>query len=410
MTDALLQANTKDGVAHYLRANAQAQLGQPTEARKSAARAYRFAVNSNQRFEAAQLAARLAVREDRPGLAQLWLRRTAIHSPTDAADAGIARDYNVLRRINPWSFRFNASVRPSDNVNNGANSPTVLINGEQDPFALPLSGTSLALSGVIGTLDARVGYKLRENKDSQTTIGARLHVQRVRLSDSAREQAPTARNGDFAFNYAEASLAHAFRVGSGDQKGTARVGLDLGTAEFGGARIYDFLRISGSRDWRISPDSNFTIAGNIEERNAPSNTLNARIHNLQATWRQGLGDGDRLDVTFGVRDSDASSVNGTSTSLTLRALYTLGRKIGPTRIQAGLGFAVTDYPAYQLIQPVPGGREDQAWNANIDFVFDDVDYAGFAPRLSIRAGNTDSNISRFTTEQLTVTLGFASKF
>jgi hypothetical protein len=409
LTQGLIQANPRDGVAYYLRANAYAQIGQPSNARKAVARAYRLGVNSTQKFEAAQLAARLAVQEEKPGLAQLWLRRTAIHSPTEAADKGIARDYTILRRINPWSFRLSGSIEPSDNVNNGAESPANLINGEP-AFGLPFSGSALALSGVVGTLDLRVAYRLRASKTSETSLSTRLYLQRVNLSDSARAAAPAASDSDFAFNYAEVSVSHGFRAGPKDKGGTARLGLDIGVAEYGGSKIYDFARLSGSRKWHLSSKTALEISGNVEYRDAPLRTLDATVYSLQATWQQAVGKGNRLDLTLGLRDSQATSVNGTSTSTSLRAVYRLGRKIGPARVQAGFGVAATDYPAYNLFLPVAGGRQDEAWDANIDFVFEDVDYAGFAPRLSIRTSQTESNISRFSTEQLTVTLGIASKF
>ena len=353
----------------------------------------------------------MAVGEERPGLAQLWLRRTAIHSDDEASDQGIARDYKILRRINPWSFRLSGGIQPSDNVNNGAESPIYLINGE--PSIGSLSGSALALSGVIATFDANVSYRLRESKKSQTHVGARFFSQRVRLSDSARATAPGVSNGDFTFNFGELSLNHAFVVGQKDRPGEAKVGLAVGQAHYGGNKIYDFVRINGARSWRLSETTRFELSGAAESRKAALGTLDADILTLTAMMQRHLGNGNRLDLTFSIRDSDATNINGTSRSASIRALYSLGKKVGPARMQAGLGIASTNYPQFFVgIAPVASviERQDEAINANLDFVFEDIDYAGFVPRLSIQAARSRSNDSRFTTRQLTLSLGITSKF
>lgn len=409
LTRGLLQANRKDGVAHYLQASAYARLGRPGDARAAAARAYRFGTNNTQKFEAAQLAARLAVAEERPGMAQLWLRRTAIHSPNEAADKGIARDYTRLRQINPWSFRLNGSLQPSDNVNNGADSPLNIIDGV--PYVGLNSGAAQALSGVIGTLDFSLGYRLSQNERRETRVGARYYLQRVQLSDDARALAPSASNSDFAFDYGELNLSHRFLVGDNQNAGPVNLTLSFGHAEYGGVKIYDTTRLNAARRWRLSDQQQLSLGLSAERRNSIYQSLDGTIWGANAGLTYSLAGNSELEVSLSFRDSRAASVNGTSRATALSAVYTLGRKLGPARVQAGLGLAQTDYPRYLVGNiVVPGGRQDEAWNANIDFVFEDIDYAGFAPRLSLRTARTSSNISRFATEQLTLTLGIASKF
>ena len=43
-------------------------------------------------------------------------------------------------------------------------------------------------------------------------------------------------------------------------------------------------------------------------------------------------------------------------------------------------------------------------------LFDQLDYAGFAPMLRLRAGRKSSNDSRYDIRELSVSLGIESKF
>ena len=100
----LLKADARDPFAYFVIAQSYAALGQNTQGRRAAARAYRFAEARPDRMRAAQLAAQLAFAENRPSLTQVWLRRTAIHVDNPEDEAQLARDYRALRRINPWSL------------------------------------------------------------------------------------------------------------------------------------------------------------------------------------------------------------------------------------------------------------------------------------------------------------------
>lgn len=411
LSDALLQARPKDPLIHFMRATAQTQLGQAGPGRRSAARAYRLSDDPGDKFQAAQLAARLALQEERPTLAQIWLRRTAIHAPDDKAKALIARDYKVLRRINPWSFRLRGELRPSSNINNGADTALQVIDGV--PVTGRLSGGAQALSGVIGSLDIATSYRLRQSDRSMTSVGGRLYVQRVRFSDEAREMAPEVDNSDYASTYGEVSLRHAFAVGPEGMGGSAAVDVALGTSWWGGERNYDFARVGGERTWRLSDGSRIRAHASAETRfSARYRTNDADILGIGLRYFVPLDNGDSMTATLALRDSDAEHPNGSYRSASLRLAYGLGRPIGPVRVDAGLVLGYTDYPEYLSAGfiRVPGGRQDESIYGDINLFFDRYDYAGFAPMLRLRAGRKSSNDSRFDITEYTVSLGIESKF
>lgn len=403
----LLEADAKDAEAHYLLARAYAQTGAAARGRRSAARAYRFSRFPQDKFQTAQLAARLAYAENRPMLSQIWLRRTVIHAPSPEVEELVARDYRAVRAANPWYFRLRADLRPSNNVNNGADTALQVIDGV--PVTGFLSGAARALSGVIGTLDLYSSYRLHQGPRSATTLSGRYYAQRVELSAEAREQAPLLSRRDFNSTYAEATLRHRFAVG---EAGNAALGLSYGTSWYGGARAYDFARLSGERSWRLRGGQTLSVNGLLEDRhNARFGTNDARILELGAQFRQPLGNGDRLDFALALRESDARWFNGSYRSASLRAGYAFGRPVGPMRLSAGLVLGYTDFPIFRSgLFLVPGGRQDQSIYGDVSMLFDQWDYAGFAPLLRLRAGRKSSNDSRYDIREFSVSLGIESKF
>jgi len=407
----LLKANPHDPMAYYVIAQAHAGLGQPNLGRRAAAYAYRYSPAGPARFEAAQLAAKMAYAEGKPTLTQIWLRRTAIHAPTEHDEKLVAQDYRALRTINPWSFRLRTDLRPSNNVNNGSDTALQIIDGV--PVTGTLSGTARALSGVIGSLDVATAYRLHADERSSTSLGARLYVQRVGLSSAARDLAPNAENSDFASTYAEISLRHGFAVGDVDKNGSAAVELALGESWYGGQRSYRFAMIKAERQWQLSQGRTLlTLKAVAENRTkARYRTNDARILGFGAEVYRKMSGGDSLGVTFAFRDSVAQYHNGTFSSASMRTSYTFAKPVGPARLSAGLVLGYSDFPVYRSgIFLVPGGRQDKSIYGDLSLFFDRYDYAGFAPVLRFRTGRKSSNDSRFDMRELSVTLSIQSKF
>ena len=407
----LLQANPADPFPHFVMASAHAQMGQPGPARRSAAQAFRFADASPDKFQAAQLASRMALQEKRPTLAQIWLRRTAIHAPNDQVLDQVAKDYRLLRQINPWAFRLRGALRPSSNVNNGADTALQIIDGV--PVIGYLSGSAQSLSGVIGTVDVSVFYRLQGTQSSKTTLGGRVYVQRVALSDSAKEQAPDVSGSDFASTFAEFQANHLWAVGPANRGGTAELGLNLGENWYGGARNFRFVRLSGGRSWQVSPRNRLRFRLSGEKRSkARSATYDAHILSGEAHFMRGMANGNRLNISAAFRDSDAAEANGTFKSASVRVGYDFGRPIGPVRLGAALTLGYSDYPKFwhPVIRWHPGGRQDQSAYVDVNMFFSDWDYAGFAPVLRLRAGRKTSTDTRFSSREFSVSLGVESTF
>lgn len=406
MANGLVLAEPDAAYPHAILARAHLMAGDNTAARKSAARAFALAPAGPDRFVMGQLAARTAIAADRPGLAQFWLRRTAIHAP-EAAKAAIAEDYRILRRMNPLSFSIDASLRPSSNVNNGSETAFQVIDGV--PVTGVLSGAAQALSGTVGSLDVNLRYRLRADEKSLTAVGARLYSRRVALSDSAKAQAPTATNRDFSADFGEVSLQHGFAAG---ENSIANVTVAVGQAAYGGTSSFRFVRTGAEHSWLLDADARFSVGVSLEDRNGVSSArFNARATSLGVQYAKPLANGDQVTLALGLRNTEATFVNDRSRAVNLRAGYGLGAPVGAVSLSGALSLGFADFPDYLSgFIVVPGGRQETSVQAEITARFDTMDYAGFVPELSLRAGRTGSNDSRFDTREFSVAIGIGSKF
>ncbi len=403
----LLRPDPRDPLVYYILARAHARLNDPDLARRAAALSYRFASTAPARFEAAQFASQMAFQAERYSLSQLWLRRTAIHAPSEHDRDRVARDYRLLRRINPWSLRLRADLRPSNNVNHGSDTALNIIDGIPDGGTIP--GAGMALSGLIASLDLVPSFRLHSAARSSTTLGARLYLERVALSSEAKNQAPEARNGDFGSTFAELSLTHIFAAG---RDGEAAGELALGESWYGGTRSYRFARVETRRAWRLGNDAHLQLRADLERRfRALYASSDARILGLGADMVARLGNGNVLRLALALRDADSQSNNGSYSSASARAVYTLGRAIGPARLSAGLTLGHTRYESFaaSLFIP-PTRRRDTSVHGDLSLVFDRYDYAGFVPVLRLRSGRKRSNFSRFSSREFSISLGIGSKF
>ncbi len=406
LADGLLQADPKSAFAHFVLARARSQQGKLGPARRAAARAYRTANTKELRYSAAQMAARLSYREERPTLTQLWLRRAVQSAPNDTVERKLGQDYARLRAENPFAYSFRFSLRPSNNVNNGADSAVQIIDGL--PFTGMLSGSAQALSGTIGAVDTQLSYRLKGDERSLTRLGARLYVQRVALSSDAKDKAPGVSNSDFGSTFAEVSLDHAFAVGA---DGRANLKFALGTYWAGKDRSYDFARIAAGRHWKLSTQSAFSLSGTVERRDsAISGTMDSTALSLTGAMTRNLQSKDRIRLSLNLRKTESDFDNSQVSNATLGFRYAFAKRIGTAKFSTGLVLGYSDYPDYTAVFRVPGGRQDKSFYADADFFFDRYDYAGFAPTVRVRAGLTSSNVSRFDTNEFSVTLGFRSKF
>lgn len=402
----LLQRDGDDAFAHFVLARAMQQMQQPAQGRRAAARAFRYARTPTQKYEASQLAATLAYEQGAHGIAQIWLRRSWNHAPTPQARTILKKDYAVLRHLNPWQVQGRLSIIPSDNVNNGAKDPYMQIEGV--PFVGVLSGDALALSGIKAVADLSLGYRLRQSRRDQTRVTGRLYLNRVALSDEARSIAPTARNGDFAYSDFALGVEHQMAHATGAQ---SLYSLSVGRLWYAGAPYQDRVGLGLTHLRPLDDAGRVRYTGQFQRATPASGAAELYQFDLGADWQHPLSNGDLWGYGLSARLVDTRTAIHQENRATGHVTYGFGKSVGPAKVSLTLGVSVGHYPNYRLgTIVVPGGRDDRSVFGSASFTFDTLDYAGFAPALTLQAQRTRSNVSRFSSDAISVSLGFVSRF
>ena len=189
----LIKADPKDAYAYSVLAAAHSKLDNPALARAAARLSYKNATSREQSFVYARTAGRIALQQKRFTASQMWLRKAAFYAPDGKATQQLSRDFAQVRAANPLSLRFNFSIAPSDNVNNGSDATLLIINGEPQPGGHIAPG-SQALAGIVGTADVNATFRLNRTRKTQTFATARAYTRRVALSSAARAAAPKVSN------------------------------------------------------------------------------------------------------------------------------------------------------------------------------------------------------------------------
>ena len=343
-----------------------------------------------------------AATEKRFTLSEFWLRRALTVSPSEAETQQTMRDAAGVRRLNPWSTRVNLSVVPSNNVNGGADDDRLTAPGQPDGS---LSPDAQAVGGIRATGWLRTQYRLHQTRKSRISVALQYQLSRVRVDEDGRDEGISGR--EFATDAAEVSLSYEGAL----KRGGFSSQLTFGDFDFGGDDYYNFKRLSLSRFLPLSDDTSLQISASREQQNYESAGIDQvdRL-SLMTTVTHKLESGNRISGTIGYTQAEGKSVNFTYDDWSIRTAYSWAEPFGPVSVSVNGGLRWTDYPAYNLIFPVDGGREDFTFTYGLDLGLPDVSYYGFSPGLSISGSIADSNISRFTRNSLSAGFTLRSTF
>ena len=105
----------------------------------------------------------------------------------------------------------------------------------------------------------------------------------------------------------------------------------------------------------------------------------------------------------------SDSINEGFEGLTAQMSYAWREPIGPAQVSVSAGVTYSDYPTYTL--PLQAsGRQDTRIFTSFTAGFNDLEYAGFVPTMTVSFQDTQSNIARFERDELSVNFGLRSGF
>ncbi len=404
---ALLDADPHDRTALIVIAAAAPRAGYIRDGFRAATQAYRVSDTSEQKYEAARLAALAAYSEERFAVAQFWLRRAAAHAPSEQQAAENARDFGRIRSQNPLSVQLQFGVTPSSNLNGGSSEAVNIIEGV--PLVGSLSGDAQALSGYAATANVSLRYRLDRSENAATYVNSRLYRRQVWLSQDAQELSPDSENGDFASTYGELELMHVRRSGDG----ILTDGLSYGQSWFGGEQQFSFVRMRAQRQTPLENERfSLSYGGSYELRWAPDQDgVYSQTTKLDVSLGHQTEAGQHLSYGLFLQNVDATNSNADARSYRAQISYAPAQNVGPAQMHFSLGHEWLHFDDYAVgFIAVPGGRSDKRLYGSAEFMFTDYDYAGFAPVITIAASQSDSNVSRFERSEFSVGLSFRSTF
>ncbi len=412
LSDALLARDPTDLEAQVLRSRALRDLGRYDEALDTARAAYSAAETNEEIYAAALVRAQALSSLGARTRAQFWLRMAGEHAPTDEARDRAIRDFRYVRSRNRWNTRLSFSLAPTSNVNDGSAHDTISYGGLQ---GIVLDGSARALSGLSYSGRVTTRYRFSEGRHHQTEVGLHLFHQSYILSDEARDIAPDAEGGDFAYSSVAVGLRHKWLPG--DWKSPLEFSLLYGRGWYGGEDYSRYTRSSVGRPFILSKSTLLRIEAGGEHFYRVTDEATQRSYHAGATLLHEFDNGGGLRFSFGLRDSQSDLGSLDFTRQLAGIAYTLPKPIAKARATIEFDYEhklYDEFPTLDTFGPFivmrNKEREDRRRALGLSLFFDKVDYYGFSPTVTLRHAETQSTDDRYDTIDTGVNFGFRSNF
>jgi hypothetical protein len=408
--EALLKRDPEDLNAHLIHARALRDLGHIPPARTAARRAWHLANTDAEKYSAALITAQVLSSAGKRTRAQLWLRRASQHAPNDLLKARAKRDFRYVKQRNPWHTSLSFTLAPKSNINNGSARDRSELNYAiseilfGQPIEYNLGGSAVALSGLEFGGALRMRYRFHETPTTAHDLKAALSYRSFALSGSARNTAPDASGGDFAFG--TASLGYGFQQINFARKGEFSFDLEAGQSWYGGARYASHLRAGVYQSYRPSRDKRYRFGVDVEKQFGQA-TPDVDTLTLSGNLTQRLSAGDTLFLGLSAAASRSIEKDAEYGEIELRSGYVLAKPVMGASLQFGLGAALRDY---DVSRHSAQGRQDRKLFADVTATFTQIDYYGFNPSLTLSASKTDSNIGLYDVNRVGLSIGIKSAF
>ena len=401
IAEALLQGNPNDAEALLIRALSARRSGAFDVAEESAAAAYRNSDNPALQFDAAIVVADLKARNEQFTRAEFWLRRADNVAPDDQRKEAAARAFRNVSRLNPLSIQLRFTARPSNNVNNGAETLEINLGGL--PFSLDPSGQQLG--GYEASTGISLGYRLSENETQKTEALADLFYRKIWLDSEAKDLVPTADGSDFDYGVVITGIRHQRLIWP--DLGTSEITGLLGQSWYGGDELARWGEVQLRQTVRTSDVQQLRFGTTIRSENRLDGDINSSESlSLSVDLTRAVESGGSFGVgaTFKNVWSDSGTVD--LASVALRANRNFNR-IGA--IQPRLSASV-EQRNYHKFSSVAEGRDDTTLSLGLDVTFPDISYFGFLPQASLQARRTFSTVDIYDRNAFSLGLTAVSRF
>lgn len=399
VTTVLIARDDKDAASLIIHAHALRSLNQPARAQRAARAAWRAAGRDAEKYGAALAMAQALSSDNKKTRAQFWLRRAAQVAPTAALRARAVRDYRFVRTANPWSVNFSFAFNPSDNVNNAPRDNSFVLGGLifTNPSAVPIAGVSISSDTVL-----RYNFNVRSTGRNFASL--RWTESHVVFHD---DDVPVGvEEADYAFRKLEARVGRDWT--SGPDRPFQTLSLGFGQLWSGGDAFADELTVNWRQSFQRNSGGQFGWSAQLGRSLRTDQALRSNTtYALGTDWSRPLPVGARIGLHTRIARTQSDSGAIAHTRLDIGMTYALSQPV--------LGAQATFSAAAKLLQyddPLYASqaRRDVGTTVSGSLLFVDFDTYGFAPKLTLEASRTNSNVSRFETNNFGLGIGFQSLF
>ena len=400
ISTALIERNPDNAEALMIRALAARAAGELEIAEDSAAQAYRISDIPALRFDAAFLVADLKAAKEHFTRAQIWLRRADNIAPDDQRRAAAERAYQAVTRRNPLGVQLRFTARPSNNVNNGAETLVAEVGGL--PFSLDPSDQQLG--GYEASAGLSLSYRLSENETQKTEALAELFHREIWLDSRAKDLVPDARNSDYEYSVVITGLRHQRLIWP--ELGVTQITGLFGQSWYGSEALARWAELQVAQTVRQSDVQQLRFGANLRsEKRLDSDISSSNSLALSAdVTRVASGGG-----TFGYGATFKNVWSGSGTvdqaSVTVRANRGFAQ-IGAIQPRVTASLEQRNYHKIALLD----GRDDTSLSLGVDVTFPDISYFGFLPQLSIKGRRTWSTVDIYDRNEYSLGLTAVSRF
>ncbi|NNL34790.1 MAG: hypothetical protein HKP35_03130, partial [Silicimonas sp.] len=321
--------------------------------------------------------------------------------PDPARRAAAAQAYRTVAQRNPLQVSLRFSLKPSNNVNNGAETLDVTVGGL--PFRLDSSGQQLG--GWEGSTGVTLSYRLSESPTARTDLLGEASFRKVWLESDASTLAPGARDSDYDYGAVVAGLRHQRLIWP--EIGPSAITGVVGQSWYGGSELARWAEVFLNQSVRQSDVSllRFGLQGRLEKRLDDAINDN-RTLGVSVEYLHSLGGDGAYSLGAIARNiwSDSATVDGTVFGL--NASRSFGR-VGSVVPRIALSAETRDYQKWVV---TPGGREDRTLSLRLDVNWPDVSYYGFVPQATLTARRVWSDVDIYDRNEISLGLTAVSRF
>lgn len=404
VTQNILMQNTNDFTALFLMSLAHSDLGQDEAAAQVATRAYEAAQNDAERMQAARLVGGARFSLGHYTRAQWWLRIAANYANMAEDAAKVAQEFQRIQRTNPFSAQANLSIAPTDNINNGAESDLLSLEGIDIEFRLPPE--TQALSGIEYAGDLRLSYRISQDARQITTVDAHVYARSFVLSAATQDSVPGLKGSDYALALAEVALTQ--RRFLFDGVGPTTFSGGVGLVQFSGEPLWNYRRLILGQEFALGKDAVLSVQASVQNQIARNDIVSdTKVYNLTTSYAARRPNGDRLQLSLVGILNDAENDESTFSDISGSLNYSFTHQFLNTDWSVAASIGHTNYDEFALSLD---GRRDDYITVGGKGALTNLSYFGFSPSITVTASKRQSNVDPYNSTQIQALIDIQSNF